>query len=110
MPPAGLPVPPASLFSAPVPYVRSTINALPAVSDGQMQERALYDRLESIVATLASMITTIVQANQGQLAISEPLPAPIMALPTPAPLLLVGEGPAPPGYIGVGTSPEGRPL
>ena len=56
------------------------------------------------------MITTIVQANQGQLAIPEPLPAPIMALPTPAPLLLVGEGPGPPGYIGVGTSPDGRPL
>jgi hypothetical protein len=56
------------------------------------------------------MITTIVQANQGQQDTPEPLLAPIMALPTPAPLLRVGEDPAPPVYIGVGTSQDGRPL
>ena len=82
MPPAGLPVPPARPFDAPVPYVHPTINALLAVYDKQLEDKAPYDRLENTVDTPASMITTIVQA-QGQLAIPEPLPAPIMALPTP---------------------------
>jgi hypothetical protein len=43
----------------------------------------------------------------------EPALMPIMALPavpTPAPLLLVGHGIAPPGYIDVGVAPDGRTL
>ena len=56
------------------------------------------------------MMTTIVQAHQEQPAMPEMSSAPIMALSKPAPLLLVGEGPAPPGYIGIGTYQDGRPL
>ena len=59
------------------------------------------------MASLANMMNAMVQYQPVQ---PETSSAPIMALSTPAPLLLVGEGPAPPGYIGIGTSQDGRPL
>ena len=101
---APVPTPLARPLSAPTMYVRPTINAL---SEDALGGR--FDRLEATVATLAGAVAAMVQAPRPAEA---PLPA-VMALPappTPAPLLLVGHGVAPPGYIDVGTAADGRPL
>ena len=99
------PLHPARPLSAPTMYVRPTINALPENSPDAVGR---VERLEATMTTLANLVAALAQAPRV-----EPALMPIMALPavpTPAPLLLVGHGIAPPGYIDVGVAPDGRTL